>query len=122
MNCKLGVLLVALCLSACGPAYGDSVKDELNRSYKKHVLALRTPFTQDKLKYDSAGQPVNARPSGQWLIYGGIYVEKLGLSKETMRLEGHRVGFSDKKKDGHPILISLGKGVSIEIKLDQPLQ
>jgi TonB family protein len=121
MNVKPGILMLAICLSACCAVRSESVKDTLNSKYKGQVLALRTPFSQGKMTFDSAGQPLHARPSGPWLIYGGLHIEKLELSKETLRLEGHRVGFGEQKK-GQPVLINLGKDVSIEMRLDHPVQ
>src|SRR5215471_11647741 len=117
MNLKPGILMLAICLSACCAARSESVKDTLNNKYKGQVLALRTPFLEGKMTFDSAGQPLNARPSGPWLIYGGLHVEKLELSKETLRLEGHRVGFTGQQKDNQPVLINLGNRVGVEIRL-----
>lgn len=59
---------------------------------------------------------------GAWLVYGGIYVEKLDLSEDTLRLEGPRGVLSDSRKDGKPILIAFSKPVQIEIHLLQPLK
>jgi TonB family protein len=122
LKLKTSFLLIALCFAGCCVACAENVKDALNQNYKKHILTLRTPFTQNSLKFDAAGQPVNPRPGGPWLTYGGMYVEKLDLSKQTVRLDGHRVGFSAEKKDGQPLLVPLGKSVRIEIELDRPLQ
>jgi TonB family protein len=122
VNLRTSILLTAGCLSACSLAHGESLKDTLSQNYKKHVLVLRTPFTQNELKFDSAGRQLNPSPGGKWLTYGGIHVEKLALSKDRLRLEGHRVGFSAEQKNGQPVLITLGKGVGIEIQLTEPLQ
>jgi TonB family protein len=122
MNRKADVLLLALFFSQIVPAHADSVKDALNHKFKKQVLALRSPWTHGDQKFDSAGQPLNARPEGPWLVYGGILVQKLNLSSDTLRLEGPRVGFSADKKKGKPVPIALGKTVRVEIHLDQPLK
>jgi TonB family protein len=122
MNRKAGVLLLALFFSHIGPAHADSVKDALNHKFKKQVLALRSPWTHGDQKFDSAGQPVNGRPKGPWLFYGGILVQKLDLSSDALRLEGPRVVFSANKKKGKPVPIALGKAVRVEIHLDQPLK
>jgi TonB family protein len=119
---KTGFLLIAVFLAACSAAWSESVKDTLNSKYKGQVLALRTPFSQGKMTFDSAGQPLHARPSGPWLIYGGLHVEKLELSQETLRLEGHLAGFTGQQKNNQPVLINLGNGVSIEMQLDHPVQ
>ena len=121
MNVKAAILVFAVSLAVCSAARSENTKDALNSKYKGQILALRTPFSQGKMTFDSAGQPMHARPSGPWLIYGGLHVEKLGLSKETLRLEGHRVGFGQ-WKNHQPVLTNLGKGVSIEIRLDHPVQ
>jgi TonB family protein len=59
---------------------------------------------------------------GQWVAYGGIYIEKISLAKDTLRLEGPRVADTGQKKDGKPVLLKLEKSVKVEIHLDQPLQ
>jgi TonB family protein len=122
MNAKTSILVFAVCVTAGSAACGESVKDTLSDRYKGHVLALRTPFTQGKMKFNSTGQPLHAQPSGPWLAYGGLHVEKLGLSKETLQLEGHRVGFTGRQKGNQPVLINLGKAMSVEIQLDRPVQ
>src|SRR5260221_503136 len=114
-----GWLKVALFVIQTGRA--ENVKDALNHKYKNQILALRSPFTAGDQKFDSAGQPLNSRPKGPWLLYGGIFVEKLNLSSGTLRLEGHRAASYDDKKNGKLMLIRYGKARRIEIHLDQPI-
>ena len=121
MNHKPGILLLAVCLIHTAVAHADSVKDDLNHKYKKQVLALRTPFTHGDQKFDSAGQPVGTHSSGRWLTYGAIYVEKLNLTKDTLRLEGPRVAVRYEKAEDNMYLTNLSKPVKVEIHLDQPL-
>jgi TonB family protein len=121
MNRKAAFLLLALSLVPAAAAHADSLKDALSHKYKKQVLALRTPFTHGDQKFDSSGQPLNARPSDPWLLNGAIHVEKLNLSKDTLRLEGPRVAVSNQKKKGKPVLIPFSKSVRVDIHLDQPL-
>jgi TonB family protein len=104
------------------PAHAENIKDALNHKYKNHILALRSPFTGTDQKFDSAGQPLNARPTGPWLQYGGIYVEKLNLSSDTLRVQGPLAAFADQKKDGKPVLVRFSKSQQLEIHLDQPLK
>jgi TonB family protein len=121
MNRKTGLLFLAVLISHTPIAHANSLKDDLNHKYKKQVLALRTPFTHGDQKFDSAGQPIGASSSGHWLIYGAIYVEKLNLTRDTLQLEGPRVGISNEKKKGKQVLIAFSKSSRIEIHLDQPL-
>jgi TonB family protein len=121
MNRKAAFLLLAASLLQAVAAHADSLKDDLNHKYKKQVLALRTPFARGDQKFDSAGQPIGARSSGRWLTYGAIYVEKLNLTKDTLRLEGPRVALSHAKAEGKTYLTNLSKPVKVEIHLDQPL-
>lgn len=111
-------LLLLLALAA--PAFAANIKNALNQQYKKHVLALRSPFASGDQKFDSSGQP-RSRPGGKWLLYGGVYVEKINLSAKNLRLEGHRVGFGE-DKNKKQILIAMGKSVKLEIQLDRPLK
>lgn len=111
-------LLVLFLIQA---AHADTLRDELNHHYKNHILALRSPFTARDQKFDSAGQPLNARPNGSWLLYGGILVEKLNLSPDSLRLEGHRAAYYIDKKNGMPSHVIYDKGQRIEVHLDRPL-
>lgn len=103
-------------------AHAENIKDALNHQYKNQILALRSPFTAGDQKFDPAGHPLNAAPSSGWLLYGGIYVERLNLSSDTLRLEGPRAVFTDEKKKGKPILVRFSKSVRVEIHLDQSLK
>jgi TonB family protein len=121
MNRKTAFLLLAASLLQAAAAHADSLKDDLNHKYKKQVLALRTSFARGNQKFDSAGQPIGTRSSGQWLTYGAIYVEKLNLTKDTLRLEGPRVAVRYVKAENKMYLTNLSKPVKVEIRLDQPL-
>ena len=104
-------------------AHADSIKDALNHKYKHHILALRSPFTPgDDQKFNSAGQLLNAAPTSAWLLYGGIYVEKLNLSRDTLRLQGPLAAFADRKIDGQLVLVRFSKSQQIEIHLERPLK
>ena len=113
-------LICLLALFLIPAAHADSLKDALTHKYKNQVLALRSPFTAGDLKFDSAGQSLSAPPNSGWLLYGGIYVEKLSLSPDTLRLDGHRAasGLENKKL----MLAGFHKSQRIEIHLDQPLK
>jgi TonB family protein len=50
----------------------------------------------------------------------GIYVEKLNLSSDTLRLEGPRAALDNGKK-GKTVVIRLSKSVRIDIHLDRPV-
>jgi TonB family protein len=101
--------------------HADSVKDDLNHKYKNQLLALRSPLTGRTQKFDSSGQPVNPPSAGHWLFYGGIYVESLDVSNDTLRLEGPQVAPTGQKKKGKPVFVPIGKPITVEIHLDQPL-
>jgi TonB family protein len=122
MNRKPSVLFLAVLLFQAATARAESAKDALNHKYKNQILALRSPFTAGDQKFDSAGHPLNAAPTSGWLIYGGIYVEKLNLSSDILRLDGPRAAFTGEKKKGKPVLVRFSKSVRIEIHLDYPLK
>jgi TonB family protein len=123
MNRKTSVLFLAVLLFQTATARADSIKDALNHKYKNHIVALRSPFTpgQDQ-KFGSSGHSLNAPPNSAWLLYGGIYVEKLNLSSDTLRVRGPLAAFADQKKDGQPVLVRFSKSQQIEINLDRPLK
>jgi hypothetical protein len=114
-------LLFLLALSLVSAAHAENIKDALNHKYKNQILALRSPFTAGDQKFDSAGHSLNAAPNSGWLIYGGIVVEKLNLSSDTLRLDGPRVGVTNEQKKGKPVLVRFSKSVRVEIHLDHPL-
>lgn len=115
-------LICLLALFLVQTAHADSLKDALNHKYKNHILALRSPFTAGKdQKFDSAGHSLNAAPSSGWLLYGGIYVEKLNLSSDALRLEGHLAACYIDKKNGNLAHVIFDKARRIEVHLDQPL-
>jgi TonB family protein len=122
MHRKTSVLILAVLFLRVPAVYADSLKDALNHKYKSHILALRSPFTGADQKFDSAGHPLNAAPSSSWLLYGGIYVEKLNLSRDTLRMQGPLAAFADEEKDGKPVLVRFSKSQRIEIHLSQPLK
>ncbi|HEX3155100.1 MAG TPA: energy transducer TonB [Candidatus Angelobacter sp.] len=121
MNRKTSFLFLAVLLFQTAIAHADSLKDALNHKYKNQILALRSPFTKGDLKFDSAGQSLRSAKSSGWLLYGAIYVEKLSLSSNTLRLEGRRATYYDEKKSGKRMLLTYDKTRHIEIHLDQPL-
>jgi TonB family protein len=114
-------LICLLALFLVPAVQAGSLKEALNHKYKKHILALRSPFTARDQRFDSAGQPLNARPTGPWLLYGGIFIEKINLSSDTLRLEGHRAASYSDKKTGKLMLVTYDKSRRIKIHLDQPL-
>jgi TonB family protein len=121
MDRKAVFLFLALFLSHAATAHADKVKDALKQKYQNQLLALRSPLTGRTQKFDSSGQPVNPPSAGEWLFYGGIYVEKLDVSNDKLSLEGPQVAPTDKKKKGKPVFVPIGKPVKVEIHLDQPL-
>lgn len=115
-------LICLLALFLVQAAHAESLKDALNHKYKNQILALRSPFTSRDQKFDSAGQSLDTAPSSGWLLYGGLYVEKLSLSPDTLWLEGPRAASTVDKKNGQPMLVRFSKSERIEIHLDQPLK
>lgn len=118
MHRKTFICLLSFFLAP--PAHADSLKDALNQKYQNQILALRSPFTARDQKFDSAGHPLNGASNSGWLLYGGIYIEKLSLSPDTLRLEGPRAAATN--KNGQPMLVRFSKSQRIEIHLDQPLK
>jgi TonB family protein len=121
MTYKRLAALLAFCLVSLA-AQAESVKDSLDQQYKNRVLALRAPLTGRTQKFNSSGQPANMPRKGQWVTYGGIYIEKINVAKDTLRMEGLRVGLTGQKKEGKPVFVKLEKSLKFEFHLDQPLQ
>lgn len=121
MNRKTGILFLAVLLFQAVTAHADTIKDALSQKYKDRVLALRTPFARGDQKFNSAGQLLNAHSSDPWLLYGAFQVEKLNLTKDTLRLEGPRVALRYVKTIDSTFLTKLSKSAKVEIHLDHPL-
>jgi TonB family protein len=116
----LNVLVCFLGLALIQAAFADRVKDALSHKYKNHILALRSPLTAGDQKFDSSGHSLNGASNSGWLLYGGIYVEKLNLSRDTLRLQGPLAAFADQKIDGQHVLVRFSKSQQIEIHLERP--
>jgi hypothetical protein len=114
--------LLPIALFLIPATHAENVKDSLNHQYKSQILALRSPFTAGDQKFDCAGHSLTAAPNSGWLIYGGIYVERLNLSSDTLRLEGPRAAFTGEKKKGKPVLVRFSKSVRVEIHLNHSLK
>lgn len=114
-------LIFLLALFVVQAAHADSLKDALNHKYKHHILALRSPFTGSDQKFDSAGRSLDGALNSAWLFYGGVYVEKLNLSSNTVLIQGPLAAFAGEKKDDGPVLVRFSKSQRIEIHLDRPL-
>jgi len=120
MNLKTVIFLLGVFLAQISCARAESIKEALNHKYKNQVLALRSPLTAGDQKFDSSGHSPNGASNSGWLLFGGIYVEKLNLSSDTLRLEGPRAASTN--KDGQLMLVRFSKTQRIEIHLDQPLK
>ncbi|HEY2496098.1 MAG TPA: hypothetical protein VGK24_03435 [Candidatus Angelobacter sp.] len=97
MSGRTCFLLLSLCLAQI-TARADSLKDALNHKYKKQILALRAPFAHGDMKFDSDGHSLDPPLKDRWLLYSGIYIEKLSLSQDTLRVEGPLAFFSQTQK------------------------
>ncbi|HKT49570.1 MAG TPA: energy transducer TonB [Candidatus Angelobacter sp.] len=116
---KICFCLLALYFSGVSSSFAESVNQLLNQQYNKHVLALRYPFSHGVQKFDSSGRPLTT-PTGSWLVYGGIYIRDVNLSRDTLRLQGPRIAFIGSPEMGGSTVI-LEKTVKVQIHLDRPL-
>ena len=122
MTRKTSFLFLAILLFQTATAHADSLKDALTHKYKNQLLALRSPFASGRdQKFDSSGHSLSPAKSSGWLLYGGIYVEKVNLSSDTLKLEGHRATYYVEKNTGKRLLLTFSKTLRIEIHLDHPL-
>src|ERR1041385_4687833 len=122
MTRKTSFLFLAILLFQTATAHADSLKDALTHKYKNQLLALRSPFASGRdQKFDSSGHSLSPAKSAGWLLYGGIYVEKVNLSSDTLKLEGHRATYYVEKNTGKRLLLTFSKTLRIEIHLDHPL-
>lgn len=109
--------LLVLYLGWAPAAHAQNLKDFLNQQCKDKVLAVRYPFNHGEQEFDSSGQPLSHASMDKWLIYGGLHIEKVELSKEELVLQGH-IAFSGRFKAGVPAFINLGKAVKVRVRFD----
>ena len=114
------IVLLALTLAHAAPAFADDLEKTLKSQYEKHVLGLRNSIDQTHQEFDSTGKPLYQVRQERWMVYGGIYVEKLSLTSDKLRVEGPWVAIGSKSKEGKPDLIPLGKEIKVDIPLDHP--
>jgi len=115
----LAFLALIVCVHII-PAFASDLENALKQQYEKQVLGLRSPLQGTHLEFDSSGTPLGQSPQGRWIAYGGIYVQKISLAADKLRLEGPLAGFGVDSKQGKPEIVPLGKAIKVEIQLDHP--
>ncbi|HJT54244.1 MAG TPA: energy transducer TonB [Candidatus Angelobacter sp.] len=119
MALKIYVYVLIFYFGCASSAFAETVNDLLNQQYKNQTLALRYPFSHGELKFDSSGQPLT-KPTDRWLVYGGIYIRDIKLSRDSLVLQGPRIAFPGSSEKGMPTLV-LQKKVKVHIHLDRSL-
>ena len=123
LSMKKIAMLAFLALIVCVhiiSAFASDLENALKQQYEKQVLGLRSPLQGTHLEFDSSGKPLGQSPQGRWIAYGGIYVQKISLAADKLRLEGPLAGFGADSKQGKPEIVPLGKAINVEIQLDHP--
>src|ERR1700686_2634956 len=120
MKKSVPILLLALSLAQAAPAFGADLERTLKNQYEKHVLGLRNPIQQTHQEFDSNGKPLYQISQERWTVYGGLYVRKLSLRSDRLRVEGPWVALGANKNERKPGVISLGKEIGVEVRLDHP--
>jgi len=114
---KLFFYLLVLCFGWLPTAHAQNLKDFLNQQCKDKVLPVRYPFNHGEQEFDPSGQHLSQSPLDKWLIYGGLHIEKIKLSKEGLVLQGH-IAFTGRYRAGVPVIINLGKPVKVRVHFD----
>jgi TonB family protein len=119
---KACLYLLALYLIWVSAANAESVGDLLNRNYNKQILALRYPVIHGEENFDSSGKPLDTPSAEDWLVYGGIYVHSVKLSRDRLLVEGPRVAIGGRYEKHTPGFVPLGKPVKVQVHLDRALE
>jgi len=109
-----------------------STQDAANalKQFEGKVLVLRHPLQESFQQYDAAGKVLKGGNEGPWTVYGGVLIDKVNLSPNKLRFEGHRVLFlflkgqftaMDFKRLKRPVDPPFPPAVQLEVALDRAL-
>jgi TonB family protein len=98
--------------------------------FEGKVLVLRHPLQGSSQEYDAEGKVLKGGDEGPWTVYGGVLIDKVGLSSDKLRIEGRRILFlflkgqftaMEFKRLKRPVDPPFPPEVNLEIALDRPL-
>jgi TonB family protein len=128
MTRPLTILL--LCLAACGTSASAQESSSALKQFEGKTLILRHSLQRDSQKYDAQGNVLTKAEEGSCTVYGGVLIDHIAVTQETLRVEGRRIFFLF--SDNGLILYELHKlkgerkppistNVVVEIKLEHPM-
>jgi TonB family protein len=120
-----------LCAVALVTSASAQDAEKVLKQFEGKVLILRHPLRDDSLKYDAEGKVLKGGGEEPWTSHGGILIEHIKLTPDTLHLTGKRMLFMFSPHDFammefknlHRRLVSppFSPSLDIVITLDQPV-
>lgn len=98
-----------------------TLQDQLTDQYSQKILFLRHSFTSDAQEYNAEGNLKSKRQEGPWTFYGRIFVDKVVLEENNLRLEGERVAYKLDEDATRLIPVRQHQRLKITVRLNSPL-
>ena len=112
----LALLWLALPAWGQGPA---ALEAQLKQTYTDRMVVLRTAYSGERLRFDAAGQPLEAGPVTAWTTDSQVRVEEISLTPSAMVLRGRRQHFVFSQGELHH---HNAGPVTVELALAAPLR
>ena len=87
-------LPIWLCLITLKPSYAADLKGVVKQAmmaFYGHNLILSHSYTNNKLRFNSAGELIGTSEEGPWTMNGIIHVDNVELKPSLVRISGKRV-------------------------------
>lgn len=136
MRAKLTILLLAIvagsAVSRAQGAEATSAQDAetVLKQFEGKTLILRHPLQSDSQSYDVEGEVLNGGKEGPWTVFGGVVIDRVALSPDTLRLEGRRIFFLFPKQKlvlfeltrrKHHKAPPISPSINVEVILNKPI-
>lgn len=101
------------------------------RQFEGKILILRHPLQSNTQQYDAEGKLLANSDEGSWTVYGGILIDHVALTADTLSFAGKRILFQFVDQQFAPLEFKVQDGrvkpplqasIKVEIKLNQPLE
>jgi len=112
------LILLTLCCTIARADDRRLIETELRKTYDNYVLSLKTPYTSEKLRFDSNGQLVGTSPVSVWTTSGVLQVAKIALKTNVLQIDGKRILVALRSGQGSSTLVPIITARSVRITID----
>jgi TonB family protein len=88
---RLSVALLVGALCALNLWAADDVQKQLSAEYHNKILALRQPYSGERLQFGADGKLFGDAKVGPWTIDGQVEVKSVTLVDRSLKIQGRRV-------------------------------